>query len=241
MSDYSTPLGQPIGAPLPDWKGALRPLRQVLQGRTVRVEPLDPRAHAADIFAADHDEKNGHSWAYLPYGPFDDFDEYQSWVSAAAAKDDPLFFAIVDLRNGKAVGLAALMRIDPANGSIEVGNIHFSPRLQGTTQATEAMYLLMRHAFEDLGYRRYEWKCDDLNAPSRRAAERFGFTYEGTFRQAVVYRGRNRDTAWFSIIDREWPRLKAGFEAWLDPGNFEADGRQIKRLEALRVVASAVA
>ena len=148
--------------------------------------------------------------------------------------EDPLFHAIVDAETGKAVGIAGYLRIDPGNGVIEVGHLHYSPRLQQTRAATEAMYLLMRRAFDELGYRRYEWKCDSLNAPSRAAALRLGFTFEGIFRKAIVYKGRSRDTAWFSIVDDEWPQVKAGFERWLDPANFDAAGRQRARLAELR-------
>ncbi len=173
-------------------------------------------------------------WTYLPVGPFADLDAYRAWVEGASRSTDPLFFAIVDAATGRAVGVASYLRIDPANGVIEVGHLQFSPRLQRTPAATEAIFLLMRHAFDDLGYRRFEWKCDSLNAPSRAAAERLGFQYEGTFRQAVVYKGRNRDTAWYAIVDGDWPTIRAGFEAWLSPGNFDGVGRQRVRLADLR-------
>jgi RimJ/RimL family protein N-acetyltransferase len=162
----------------------------------------------------------------LFYGPFDSFDAYRRWLVAMTESNDPLFYAIVDNASGKAVGVAAYMRIDPANGVIEVGHLNFSPALQRTAAATEAMYLMMRRAFDELGYRRYEWKCDSLNAPSRSAAERLGFHYEGLFRQAIIYKNRSRDTAWFSIIDSEWPARKTAFERWLAPENFDAAGRQ---------------
>lgn len=232
--DRLNALGQPIGFPVPDWKGVERPTRAVLGGRLTRVEPLNAGRHAAQLFAADHDDREARTWTYLPYGPFEDFDEYQAWVDSMAHKDDPQFYAICDAATGKAIGVASYLRIEPAVGVIEVGHIHFSPRLSGTTMATEAMYLMMRHVFDDLGYRRYEWKCDALNAPSRRAAERLGFTFEGIFRQATLYRGRNRDTAWFSILDSEWPAQKAAFEAFLAPENFDADGRQKSSLAAFR-------
>jgi RimJ/RimL family protein N-acetyltransferase len=170
-------------------------------------------------------------WTYLPYGPFEDRESFQHWVEKSAAGDDPLFFAIVDGR-ARAVGVAAYMRIDRANGVIEIGHLNFSRHLQRTAAATEAMYLMLRRAFDELGYRRYEWKCDSFNAPSRRAAERLGFTYEGLFRQAIVYRQRTRDTTWFSITDAEWPARKAGFEAWLMPGNFDAASTQRQPLSA---------
>ncbi|MGH7122591.1 MAG: GNAT family N-acetyltransferase, partial [Acetobacteraceae bacterium] len=158
---------------------------------------------------------------------------YENWVAASAQRDDPFYYAIIANESRRAVGVAALMRIDPANGVIEVGSIHYAPALQRTRAGTEAIYLLMRRVFDELGYRRFEWKCDCLNAASRRAARRYGFRFEGSFRQAVVYKGRNRDTAWFSIIDSEWPRLSAGYAAWLDPTNFDANGLQRKSLGAV--------
>jgi len=204
-----------------------------MAGRWCRLEPLDPARHGASLFAAYQLDTAGLGWTYLPYGPFPDEPAFRTWLDGIAAKDDPLFHAILD-DSGEAVGVASLMRISPETGSIEVGHIHYSPRLKQRPGATEAMYLLMRRVFDELGYRRYEWKCDSLNAPSRRAAERLGFTYEGTFRQHLVTKGRNRDTAWYSVIDSEWPDLKDAFEAWLDPANFDAHGRQRRRLEAFR-------
>lgn len=196
-----------------------------MQGRWCRLEPLTVD-HAAELYAATSRDTTAHSWTYLPYGPFHSQAEYTAWIAERADSSDPLFFAIVDASTGRAVGVASYLRIDPANGVIEVGHLYFSPALQGTTAATEAMYLMMRYAFA-LGYRRYEWKCDALNAPSRHAASRLGFQFEGIFRQAVVVKGRNRDTAWFSVIDGEWPHLRARFEKWLAPGNFDAGGRQL--------------
>lgn len=225
-------LGQPIGDPV-DFPTAPRPPRTAIDARYCSVVPAGPQ-HVADLFAAIAEDPDGASWTYMPYGPFPTLEDYRAWAVPAFAGDDPLFHAIVDRGTGKPVGVAALMRIDPKNGVIEVGSIHFTGRLRRSRAATEAMYLLMRRAFDELGYRRYEWKCDDLNAPSRKAALRYGFVYEGTFRQAVVYKGRNRDTAWFSILDREWPRVKAAFEAWLEPSNFDADGRQRCSLAELR-------
>jgi RimJ/RimL family protein N-acetyltransferase len=172
-------------------------------------------------------------WTYLFSGPFANFAEYHAWLEPKPASEDPLFFAFVDLATGRAVGLGSYLRIEPANGAIEVGHLQFSPRMQRTPVATEAMYLMMRNAFA-LGYRRYEWKCDALNAASRRAAERLGFRFEGIFRQAIVYKGRNRDTAWFSVIDSEWPALDAAFRAWLDPANFDPEARQRRSLVDLR-------
>ena len=202
-------------------------------GRFCRVEPLDPAGHAADLFAANRLDAEGRNWTYLFQEPFADLDSYRQWLEQVAKGDDQLFHSIVDLKTGKAVGVATFMRIDRANGVIEVGNINYSPLLQRTPAATEAMFLMMARVFDELGYRRYEWKCDALNAPSRAAALRLGFQYEGLFRQAVIYKGRNRDTTWFSIIDSEWPRLKRAYEQWLAEGNFDAAGRQRRGLAEL--------
>jgi RimJ/RimL family protein N-acetyltransferase len=205
----------------------------MLEGRWCRVEPLDPGRHAEQLFAANTLDREGRMWAYLSYGPFETLAKYREWIAVRAAGDDPLFFAFVDPTTGQATGLGSYLRIEPDSGSIEVGHLQFSPLLQRTPAATEAMYLMMRNAFE-LGYRRYEWKCDSLNERSRRAAERLGFTFEGVFRQATVYRGRNRDTAWYSIIDSEWPALKEGFLVWLDHRNFDEARRQRRTLAECR-------
>lgn len=218
--------GQAIGFPVLGWTARPRPPRTPLQGRWCRVEPLDPALHAADLFAANAVDREGRNWTYLPYGPFADPAAYRVWLDFVAAGEDPLFHAIVDQRSGKAAGVASYLRIEPAVGVIEVGHINYSPLLQQRPAATEAMYLMMRRVFDELGYRRYEWKCDAANAPSRRAAERLGFVYEGLFRQATLYKGRNRDTAWYAVIDRDWPAVKAAFERWLDPANFDGEGRQ---------------
>jgi RimJ/RimL family protein N-acetyltransferase len=222
-------LGQAIGPPVPGWTPRPRPAREPMAGTVCRLEPLDADRHAVDLFAANRADESGRMWTYLSYGPFDSFDEYVAWVRGASRSDDPLFFAIVDAASGTARGVASYLRIDQANGTIEVGHIAYSPALQRTRAATEAMYLMMWRAFA-LGFRRYEWKCDALNAPSRAAAQRLGFSYEGVFRQAVVYKGRNRDSAWYAAIDREWPALDAAFKRWLDPSNFDPEGRQRVRL-----------
>jgi RimJ/RimL family protein N-acetyltransferase len=226
--------GQPTGAPLANWSPRPLPPRRAIEGRFCRVEPLEPERHAGDLFAANSDDAEGRNWTYLPYGPFPSFESYRDYLAAAARRDDPLVHAIIDRGSGRAVGVASLMRIDRAAGVIEVGGINYSPSLQRQPAATEAMYLLMRQVFDELGYRRYEWKCDSLNAPSRAAAQRLGFRYEGLFRQATVYKGRNRDTAWYSILDSEWPALRAAFERWLDPANFDPDGRQRASLGSFR-------
>jgi RimJ/RimL family protein N-acetyltransferase len=228
-SSRTNDLGQPIGPPVADWKPLPRPSHEAMHGRYCRLEPLDAARHAADLHDAYSLDRDGRMWTYLFSGPFTTRDEYRAWVESRQGSRDPLFFAVVDAAIGRATGVASYLRIDPAHGVVEVGHIAFSPLLQRTRAATEAMYLMMRHAFA-LGYRRYEWKCDALNAPSRRAAERLGFTFEGIFRQAVVYKGRSRDTAWYSIIDSEWPGRETAFLAWLDPGNFETDGRQKRPL-----------
>lgn len=217
----------PIGEPVPGWTPRPLPTRTPMPGRYCRLEPLDPQAHARDLWEAGALDTTGRNFTYLPVEPFTTFDDYQAWVGQAALMTDFTFFALLipDRDRHRAVGTASYLRIAPEAGSIEVGYINFSPLLQRTCAATEAMYLMMRHAFE-LGYRRYEWKCDALNAPSRRAAQRLGFSFEGVFRQALVYKGRNRDTAWYAAIDAEWPRLQAAFERWLAPSNFDAHGRQ---------------
>jgi RimJ/RimL family protein N-acetyltransferase len=203
-----------------------------MEGRYCRVEPVDPARDAADLHAAYQLDKEGRNWTYLPYGPFVRFEDYRDWLERAAASDDPFVHCIVERQSGRAVGVASYMRIDMAAGVIEVGGINYSPLLQRTHAATEAMYLMMCRVFDELGYRRYEWKCDSLNAPSRAAAQRLGFQYEGMFRQATVYKARNRDTCWFSILDSEWLALKARFERWLDPANFDAQGHQKRNLSS---------
>lgn len=212
------------------WSPPPRPKVAAMNGRYCRLEPLRTDRHAAALFNAYH----GHDavWNYLPYGPFSSSAQYVEWLCGVEGMDDPTFFAIHDNDAGRWGGVASYLRITPLAGSIEVGHINFSPALQGTRAATEAIYLMMRHAF-DLGYRRFEWKCDALNKGSRRAAQRLGFSYEGIFRQATVVKGHNRDTAWFAVIDKEWPALQAAFADWLDPGNFGADGQQKKRLSDL--------
>ena len=220
----------PVGQTLTNWTPREAPPRTVMQGRFCRLEPLDPERHAADLFAANQLDSDGRNWTYLFQEPFGDLASFRAWLEQVAKPDDPLFHTIVDLKTGKAVGVAMFMRIDRTHGVIEVGNINYSPLLQRTPAATEAMFLMMRRAFDELSYRRYEWKCDSLNAPSRAAALRLGFQYEGLFQQAVVYKGRNRDTAWFSMIDREWPALRDAYEQWLAPDNFDAAGRQQRKL-----------
>jgi RimJ/RimL family protein N-acetyltransferase len=211
---------------------ATRPARTTLAGRHVRLVPLDAALHTADLFEGvrGHDEV----WTYLFDGPFADLTSFRGRLESMAKSDDPLFFAIIDCGSGRAVGYASYMRIEPGHRVIEVGSILFAPALQRTPGSTEAMYLMAKHAFDDLGYRRYEWKCNSLNAPSRRAALRLGFQFEGIFRKHMIIKGRNRDTAWYSMTDEEWPNRKIAFERWLDPSNFDANGRQLRSLSESR-------
>jgi len=217
------PLGAPV-APHP----APRPQRVTIAGRFVTLTPLDAARHGDSLWQ----EILGHDWlwAYLSEGPYVDRASFQASLEQREASEDPLFFAILDTASGRALGWASYMRIEPRHRCIEVGNILLTPALQRTAGATEAMYLMARHVFEDLGFRRYEWKCYSLNERSRRAALRLGFTFEGIFRQHMIIKGRNRDTAWFSMLDTEWPARKRAFEAWLEPSNFDANGKQRKPL-----------
>lgn len=233
----TSPEAYPVGA-LVDPTPAPRPSRVSLEGRHVRIVPFDLAAHGREIFEASSGAENDGLWAYMGHGPFADFATFSATYAEAAKKDDPLLFAILDKKTGRAVGHATYLRIAPQDRAVEVGNILYTPAMQRTIGATEAMYLMARHAFDDLGYRRYEWKCNDLNAPSRRAAQRYGFHFEGIFRQHMIIKGRNRDTAWFAMLDSDWPRVKAAFEAWLDPSNFDTDGRQKTRLDGSVEMAS---
>ncbi len=221
--------------PLLDWKKPPPPARIALAGRSVRLEPLDPARHGADLYRASHgpgvDPK---LWLYLTNGPFANEAAFMAWLDAAAKTADPLFFAVVDPKTGRAVGMMSYMRITPDHGSIEIGNIWFGPAAQRTPISTEATYLLARHVFDELGYRRLEWKCNALNMPSREAALRFGFAYEGLFRRHFVIKNRSRDTTWFAMVVDDWPVIKAAFETWLDPANFDAAGKQRRKLAAIR-------
>ncbi len=214
------------------WQPA-RPLSGVaLEGELARLEPVDVARHAGQLFAAQSSAPE--LWEYLPYGPFDSDAAFRVWLTERAASSDPLFYAIIERISGRALGMASFLRVEPGHGVIEVGHIWYSPALQRTRLATDAMYVMARHVFDDLGYRRYEWKCNALNEPSRRAALRLGFTFEGVFRQHMVIKGENRDTAWYSMLDGEWPAAKAAFEAWLRPENFDAEGRKLRSLAELR-------
>ena len=223
---------QPIGFSIGDWTPPVRPPAEPMIGRYCRLERLDADRDGQSLFDAYALDSEGRNWTYLPQGPFESYAEFHIWLSDMAKLDDPFFFTIINAESQTSVGIASYLRITPPAGSIEVGHIHYSPLLQRKPAATEAMYLMMKQAFA-LGYRRYEWKCDALNAPSRIAAQRLGLSYEGVFRQATVYKQRNRDTAWYATIDREWPDLKQAFEQWLDPNNFDNDRNQKTRLSTL--------
>lgn len=219
-----------LGAEVTGWTPPRRPDRAALQGRFVRLEPLDADAHAFDLHAA----FQGHDalWDYMPYGPFASASAYHRWARQRESGEDPRFFVLCDGATGRPGGIASYLRITPEAGSIEVGHICIAPCLQRSLAGTEAMVLMMDWAFR-AGYRRYEWKCNALNLASRRAAQRLGFSFEGVFRNHMVVKGRNRDSAWFSVIDSEWPALAEAFRVWLAPGNFDAAGRQRERLSDL--------
>ncbi|KAL3661132.1 hypothetical protein V7S43_013741 [Phytophthora oleae] len=223
--------GQSVGFALKDWSPPLFPPHAALHGRYCSLEPLQSSLHAHEIWNAQSKDLNGARWTYMPYGPFPTLEDFETWCVSAEASHDPQFYTIVV--NGHAVGFISYLRIDPSNGVIEVGHVFYSPALAKTRAATEVVYLLAANAFQ-LGYRRFEWKCDSLNLPSRNAADRYGFTFEGTFRQAIMYKGRNRDTSWFSIIDKDWTGgLKSVFERWLESNNFDQDGQQKLKLSEL--------
>lgn len=227
---------RPIG-PLVDAHPAKRPERVTLEGRWITLAPLDPEKHAEALYEGSHGDGRDSVWTYLPYGPFANRASFAADIELKARSVDPQFFAVIDNGSGRAVGFQSLMRIDPANRVIEVGHVMYTPAMQRTARATEAQYLFAKYAFDALGNRRYEWKCDNLNAPSKRAAKRFGFTFEGVFRQHMIVKGRNRDTAWFAMLDGEWPARKAAYERWLEPGNFDNEGRQKLNLSKLMLIA----
>lgn len=220
---------------LSNWTPRDRPGREPLEGRLVRLEPLDPERHGDGLFAASTVPDAMEKFRYLgnDYPPTSR-DGFQPWLDAAGASEDPRHYAVLDVETGAVLGRQALMRIDATNGVIEIGNIYWGPDIARTPKATEALYLFARHAFDTLGYRRFEWKCDNENEPSKRAALRFGFTFEGIFRKHMVMKGGNRDTAWFAMVDDEWPVIRAALQQWLDPSNFDAEGRQKRRLAEIR-------
>ncbi|MCB1634341.1 MAG: GNAT family N-acetyltransferase [Xanthomonadales bacterium] len=228
----------PVGPSLPDWSPPPLPTGVALDGMRIRLEPLNAGSHGGDLAQALAGGEQDHLWTYMASGPFDSVPAFVTWLQRHAQADNRVSYALVDPRSGHALGLASYLRMDPAMGSLEIGHLCFGPQLQRTTASTEALYLLLRHAFDGLGYRRCEWKCDHLNAPSRRAAERLGFRFEGIHRQAMVIKGRNRDTAWYSILDREWPALRQELERWLAPENFDREGRQRQRLGTAAVAAA---
>jgi len=217
VSKYKTP---------PHPKGIL------LEGDLVVLRPLKASQFAEELFKANSIDEKGLNWAYLPYGPFETLGEYAQWIESFENGDDPVFFAIFSKKHNQAIGIASYLRINPAVGSIEVGHINFSPLLQRTTEATESMYLMMKWAFDN-GYRRYEWKCNALNLKSRNAAQRLGFSYEGVFRQMTIVKGRNRDTAWFAMIDKEWERIEECFKEYLSDSNFDKENQPIISLSSL--------
>jgi RimJ/RimL family protein N-acetyltransferase len=222
------PVG-PVVDPLPPGS---KPDMRPLHGAYVLLEPVAAAKHAGDLYESFQDsDPEGHVWTYLGYGPWQSFEQFQNWLKEREASRDPWFYAFVRRDTGRAAGMGSFMRCDAPNGVIEIGHIWMSPGLQKTREATEAIFLMIRHCFDDLGVRRLEWKCDALNAPSRRAAERFGFTFEGIFRQHLIVKGRNRDTAWYAMLDKDWPRVRQAFETWLKPANFDARGRQKAKLQ----------
>lgn len=227
----------PVG-PVVEGSGARRPLRTVLTGRLVTLAPLNPAVHGEALYKFLQGPEAESLWCYISDGPYPDPAAFRAMLERKAGSEDPLYFAIVNNASKKPVGLAAYLRIVPAHRVMEVGSLQFSPDLQRTPAATEAMYLMAQHAFEDLGYRRYEWKCNALHERSRRAALRLGFQFEGIFRQHMIIKGRNRDTAWFAMLDSDWPARRTAFEKWLDPANFDAHGRQKLSLSALNGISS---
>jgi RimJ/RimL family protein N-acetyltransferase len=222
-------LGQPIGVAVPEWTGRQQPPRTAMEGRFCRVVPLSPDHHAAELYAANNEDQEGRMWSYLAHGRVASYEDYLAVMNGTWLKEDRQIYTIINLQSASAAGLASYLRIEARAGSIEVGGIMYSPRLQRTAAGTEAMHLMRKGAFDELGYRRYEWRCNALNEASQSAARRLGFQFEGIFRQAQVVKGRNRDTAWFSIVDREWPQIKAR----LAPENFDSEGIQRCKLRAL--------
>ncbi len=231
----TTAVERRVGEPV-DPSASPRPVRLTLDGKTVKLVPLDAHDHLEDLWITTGGPDNEHLWTYLFEWPFQNRWSFEAYLQRKQESEDPLFYTIIDKISGRAAGWAAFMRMDPLNRVLEVGNIMFSPKLQRTYGATEAMYLMAQYALGDLHYRRYEWKCDALNEPSRRAALRLGFKFEGVFRQHMIVKGRNRDTAWYSIIDTEWPARKQAFEKWLDPANFDDKGNQRASLSSLNAV-----
>lgn len=221
----------PVGKSLPQWKEKSPPPKTNMQGSYCFLEPLTLDAHSIFLFEAFCKDKKNINWTYLPYGPFENHKDFKKWLLDYCLGEDPLFFVVI--KDGLPVGMESYLRIKPAVGVIEIGHIHFSPTLQKTRASVEAVYLMMKRVFDEMGYRRFEWKCDSLNKRSCEAAKKFGFQFEGVFRQLTIYKGRNRDTAWFSIIDKDWERIKQNFEKWLDEKNFDESGKPIVSLRSL--------
>lgn len=233
MTTLFNKLKQAIGEPVSDWSSAQFPPHTEFEGGLCRIEPINIKKHAKDLFEAYAIDADNKMWTYMTYGPFKSVNSVVRWLEHVSQKKDPQFYALVEKTTNKALGLSSYMRIKPEHGVIEVGGISLSPQLQRTALATEAMFLMMRKAFEDFGYRRYEWKCDAHNSASCKAAERFGFRYEGTFKKHIIYKGRNRDTSWYAILDDEWPQLKKAYQQWLAAENFDTEGQQLKKLADL--------
>ena len=224
---------RPVGPAVDPLPPGSKPDMRPLHGRFMLLVPVLAKEHAHDLYDSFRDcDPHGHVWTYMPYGPWESFEQFEAWLKEREASRDPWFYAFIRRDTGKACGMGSFMRCDAANGVIEIGHIWMSPGLQRSREATEAIFLMIRHCFDDLGVRRLEWKCDSLNAPSRRAAQRFGFDFEGIFRQHFIVKGRNRDTAWFAMLDKDWPRIHDAFEAWLAPENFDAKGHQKAKLQA---------
>jgi len=219
---------------LKNWQGCERPHRKVMEGQYVRLEPLDIDKHGDGLFEAATEGDPDTRFRWLPEYTPATREEFQSWLKMAEASPDPMYFAVIDLKTGKVAGRQTMMRMDPANGVSEIGHIHWGPLIQQTPATTEAFYLFATHLFDELGYRRFEWKCNNLNEPSKRAALRYGMTAEGVHRQLMVTKGENRDTAWFSLLDHEWKLAGSAMHTWLNPVNFGPDGKQLKRLENIR-------
>lgn len=221
---------QILGVPVENWRGCEKPVQSILAGNYCELKPIDINHHSSSLYKILGVDNPPSSWTYLPYGPFNSLNEFQTWLRCTTTTDDTMLYAIHDVNSKQPIGISGYLRINPQHGSIEIGHLHFSELLKRTRLATEAIYLMMRHVFDELGYRRCEWKCNSLNKASCRAAERFGFQFEGIFRQYGVFKGRNRDTAWYSVIDSEWQTLNAKFLKWLDADNFDRSGQQILKL-----------
>lgn len=222
---------QALGFSMENWSSRILPDIDIIEGNYCILKRVNQKLHSKELYTAFQQDSSEQIWTYLPYGPFKNFEEFDLWLQKQEQSTDPIFYTILNIETRKSVGYISLMRIQPQHGVLEIGHVVFSPELQKTTAATEVIYMLLNYAFTELGYRRVEWKCDALNEKSNKAALRFGFTFEGIFRQALVYKNRNRDTAWYSIIDTEWPSIKPIYQDWFSPNNFDHNGNQVKPLE----------